>query len=222
MFLVLKRSWVSREAGCRHWQDTWIDPDIPECTNGTQFVRLTDLTAELGSKDFTTITKLTQCLVRWATESETLKSHINLWRRPVGTTSTNLSGNQRNQRTRMAKGHLSWLSLTPWWRVSRRRSSMASSPSWRSLAGLWVCLSAGLCSQCLTSWRLSGMLGLTGKSNILNDLCSCFPIFVSLTATESRDRLSECSPHNWICLFCSDCCWNWTTNVLMSPLEVVV
>ena len=63
---VLKRSWVSREAGCRHWQDAWTDPDIPECTNGTQFVRLTDLTAELGSKDFTTITKMTKCLVRWA------------------------------------------------------------------------------------------------------------------------------------------------------------
>ena len=61
---------MSREVGCRIEQDAWSDQDIPKCANGTQFVRLTDLTAELASKDFTTITNL---IVHFWEDLRTLK-----------------------------------------------------------------------------------------------------------------------------------------------------
>ena len=57
------RTFISREAGCRHWLDVWSDPAIPECVNGREFVKLTDATADIASKDFTNVKNFTGCLV---------------------------------------------------------------------------------------------------------------------------------------------------------------
>ena len=64
--MCISRTFISRQAGCRHWLDVWSDPTIPVCVNGEEFVKLTEATADIASKDFTNVKNFTGCLVREA------------------------------------------------------------------------------------------------------------------------------------------------------------
>ena len=65
IIMFASRTTVSKYMGCRHLLDPWSDPSIPVCSNGRQFLNLTDATKMLAEKDITSVKNLTGCLVKF-------------------------------------------------------------------------------------------------------------------------------------------------------------